>query len=544
MLRARSSQGLRTILCVSALLMSSSLSIARATRAPLPSDAGKVLTLNVSTGQDTLDPSATVQLGPASNIDALYARLTQLGVSKGGGGTMMTDPKKIRPWLASSWTVSDRGTLYTFHLRHGLKFANGDPLDAAAVKFTFDRNNTMGLGGIFFLTDGESGNFVSATVKNKYTVAIKLKHADPNILQSWWTPSMGIVDPKVVRQHGGVHAGKTNSWVTGHVAGGSGPWVLTKYQPDTQLVFVPNRRYTAGPRPEVSKLVENVIPSDATLLLEARSGAADVTEGLSYQAVNSLKNDPKVRIITDPTVQMEELEFNDKVAPLNNVTFRKALAFAVPYKQILRRVAYGYGQLFGGPIPPAMTFFNHSISKSSPYAYNLSKAKALLARSKIAMPVTLTDTIEEGNATEEQISVILQGIWSTLGIHLVINKVTPAVYTSSLFAHKTQVFLREDGPGVIDPGYFLDYDMNGCAQQNFSLSNVCLPKAMKLVDQARRTTSKAERQRLFNQVARMWINDCPKVNLYAMKAINVVSKRVTRFVYSQYGDYVSWGVNK
>jgi peptide/nickel transport system substrate-binding protein len=520
-------------------ILAGSIGAASAQPARTHAGASSALILDVNTGQDTLDPAVTVQFGPASTIDALYARLTTLGLRPGPKGTLRTDPTVIKPSLATSWTLTHNNTVYTFFLRHNAHLADGRLITAATMKYVFDRNLKMGTGGNYFTEDGITGNVKSTAVAGTFTFVVTLKHPDPNILQSWATPDMGAIDPTIVQAHGGVQAGKVNTWVAAHGAGFSGAYVLGSYQPDNQIVFKANPTYY-GPQPGASQIVENVIHSDSTLLLRARSGAADVTMGLSYQAVNSLRNDKNVRIIADPTTKMEELEFNNKVAPLNNVTFRKALAYAVPYQQIIKKVAYGYGVPFGGPLPPAMPFYDKSLT--NPYHYDLTRAKALLQQSKVPLPVTLTDTIEEGNATQEQISTIVQAIWSTLGVHLTINRLAPSDYTSSLFAHKTQVFMREDGPGVIDPGYFLGYDMTGCAATNFSLSNICIPQAEKLNAQARFTTSAAKRQQLFNQISRLWIADAPKINLYEMKAVTVISKRVKRFVYADYGFYQDWSL--
>jgi len=522
-----------------AVLTYGSVEIVNARPQRIHAAAGKPLIIDVNTGQDTLDPSATVQLGPASNINILYARLTKLGTKPGPFGTQQVDPRKIEPWLAKSWKISNKNTTYTFYLRAGARFSNGDPLNAAAVKYTFNRNLKMGTGGNYFEQDGIIGNIRSVTAKGQSVVIIKLRHPDPNILQAWWTPSMGIVDPKVVQAHGGVSAGKTNQWVAQHGGGFSGPYIISSYQPDARITFRPNPRYF-GPKPASSEIVENVIHSDATMLLRARSNGVDATVGLSPQAVNSLKADKNLRIIANPTTNMEELAFNNKVAPLDNVAFRKALAYAIPYTQIIKKLTYGYGQPFCGPLPPVMPFYNHSLY--CPYHFSLAKARALLAKSKVSLPVTLNVTIEEGNAVEEQISTIAQGIWGTLGVKLTINRLAPSDYTSSLFAKKTQVFMREDGPGVIDPGYFLGYDITGCKDPNFSLSNVCIPKAESLLAQARFTTNAKKRQRLFNQISRLWIGELPKINLYALKGVTVVNRHVNGFVYSIFGNYQDWSV--
>src|SRR5947209_5363920 len=103
MSRTRSWQLLFTLLSIVGLLVAGSSGAALARAPHSHTNAGKTLVLNVSTGQDTLDPSATVQLGPASNIAALYGRLTQLAIAPGPQGTFVANANKVKPWLAQSW---------------------------------------------------------------------------------------------------------------------------------------------------------------------------------------------------------------------------------------------------------------------------------------------------------------------------------------------------------------------------------------------------------------------------------------------------------
>src|SRR5437762_13367736 len=110
---------------------------------------------------------------------------------------------------------------------------------------------------------------------------------------------------------------------------------------------------------------------------------------------------------------------NDK-PPFNNVKFRAGLTYAVPYQQILSKVAFGYGVLYYGAFPPALPEFRAALEPARPY--NLTKAKQLIAASGVSTPVTVTMNIQAGNSVDEQVATIVQGIWSQLGVNVTINK--------------------------------------------------------------------------------------------------------------------------
>src|SRR5262249_32998002 len=144
--------------------------------------------------------------------------------------------------------------------------------------------------------------------------------------------------------------------------------------------------------------------------------------------------------------------------PFNNVAFRTALTYAVPYKEILDKVAFGYGQLYYGPYPPAFPQFNSTISK--PRALNMTRAKTLIAQSGVKLPVSVDMVIREGVNDQEQIATIVQSTWKQLGVNVTIKKLSGAEYQNAVSAQKkTYSLVRFDGPSVPDPAWLLDYDM-------------------------------------------------------------------------------------
>ena len=99
--------------------------------------------------------------------------------------------------------------------------------------------------------------------------------------------------------------------------------------------------------------------------------------------------------------------------------------------------------------------------------------------------------------------------------------------------------VRLDGPGVIDPGYFLGYDM-ACGI-GFNLSAICIPQADKLLKQAQVETNDAKRTQLYQQISKLWLADAPKIQVYADEQVTVLSKPVKSYYYSDEIDMRTWG---
>jgi peptide/nickel transport system substrate-binding protein len=289
------------------------------------------------------------------------------------------------------------------------------------------------------------------------------------------------------------------------------------------------------------KIVINFINSDSTLLLQARTGAANVTIGLAKQSVASLRNSKTVKIGTYPTTIQEQMLTPWDKAPWNNKKFREAVTYAVPYGQILSKIAYGYGKAYYGPLPPLMQFYNAKLSAARPY--NLTKAKQLVTQSGLATPVNVTLTIDEGNTVHQQIATLLQSLWKTIGINLNVQTLAPAEYVGAMFGFKVQSAIRYDGPGVIDAGYYLGYDMRTDVVgigKNINLMSI--PAADKLLDQARKSLSTKTRQNLFNRITTIWRANSPKIIFYNDVATVVLSNKTKSFTYYHEPDMRSWGI--
>jgi peptide/nickel transport system substrate-binding protein len=178
------------------------------------------LNVNLAVAPATLDPAWACGLWEVGFLQNFYVRLTQYGTKSGPNGTTEIDPSNIEPYFARSWEVSDDGLVYTFHLHQGFTFPSGAPVDAAAVKYSFERVLAMNGCGAFFLLDGFYDPFLiqEITIVDDYTVRIRLAIPNPSILENWAQPAASIVDPTVVEGQGGFAAGTPSEFMAGHVA--------------------------------------------------------------------------------------------------------------------------------------------------------------------------------------------------------------------------------------------------------------------------------------------------------------------------------------
>jgi peptide/nickel transport system substrate-binding protein len=243
-------------------------------------------------------------------------------------------------------------------------------------------------------------------------------------------------------------------------------------------------------------------------------------------------------VFADEIAMSEQIGLPNDKPPLDNLKLREALTYAVPYEQILDKVAFGFGRLFYGAFFPKMNEFNEQLEQ--PRTFDLAKAKALLQQSGVQTPLTLQMVVQEGNSIDEQIATIVQGVWRELGINVDVEKLSPTDYINALEQHKVQSYVRLDGPGVVEAGYFLGYDMK-CGI-GFNLVSMCIPQADNLLVQARKLADPKAKQKIWNQINKLWIADSPKIHVFEEKYVIVLNKRVKDFFFMHYigGDVKDW----
>lgn len=514
------------------------------------SDPNATMIVNVATPVATLDPSFTFANQEAGIDGALYSTLTQPKHVE--GSTEGTDEQDlavtaVEPYVAKSWKYSNDNRILTFKLRPGLKFPSGDPVDANAVKWSLERTQTAESGGYSVLeeTDFEPPLVKSIEAPDAETVVINYKRPAPNQLQTLSTPTAGaIYDPKLVEENGGQKPATPNEWLGSHSAG-YGPYLLKSYQPNREIVLEANPDFFEPAK--TKNVIIKFVPDNETLLLNAQSGQADVTLGLSGQAAKSLEGNGCCTVATFKSRQAQTLNFpindkepwkNDNDPFFEDVKFRQALSYAFPYQAVLDKIGYGYGELYNGEWMPAFSWYDSKVG--APRETDIVKAKELLAESGVKTPVSFTIYVSQGATVEKEIATAAAGAWEELGVNAKVQTTSPANFLEVVYTTHAGASVFIDGPQVVAPDYYWAYDLQCPPNNGFNDTNVCVRSSDAAMKKVPYTTEEPQLQELLNEANEGWIEAAPRIWVYNQKLVAVLGKDMTSYYSSDLPEVRWW----
>jgi peptide/nickel transport system substrate-binding protein len=474
----------------------------------------------------SLDPNEASGLADAGFISNMYVTLLKYGTKRGANGFPEDDLTKIEPYLATRWRQQDGGRTWVFTLRRGAVFADGSPMDANAVKYSFDRiNKRVSIGSVFLNANNPVGFVTSVEAPNPTTVIVRLKSPSKNVdyADMHTYANLSIVNPRVVEANGGIDPRRPNVWMASHAAGG-GPYVLQEYDPNRRAVLVANPRFF-GPKPREPRVIVNFVKSDPTLLFQATARRADVTVGLTLQSTASLRGNSCCQVVANSFQTMVLLALPNAHPPFNNKLFRQALSYAVPYAGLIRTVAYGYAKSYYGPYPPAFSNYNAKIAK--PRQYDVARARRLLEQSGVRTPVSIDLIVREGLNDDAQIAVAVQASWRQLGVNVNIKTLTAAQYASARYTTSDRTYALIEQRSLVfgDPAWTLTSEVPCSSIVN--TSDYCSPTLEALLDRIL-DTPRNRRQPLWDQFARVWVADAPRIPIYSPQYV-VALKRGVRY---------------
>ncbi len=361
-------QGLIALAGMGALYATMATPAAQARGSAHPLAAGPArggsITIAVAGTPDCLDPQKTALA--ASN--AVFAYLVDPLFSADEHGN-------IRPYLATGYTYNASGTEVTVSLRHGVRFSNGDPFDASAVKYTYDRAVNPATKSP--LSGSSLASVKETRVVDPYTVRLVLKQPyRPLLLLALSNTYLGILDPK---------AKTTCTSVIG-----TGPYKIQSVGPGyTTVTTVRNSYHTYEPAwahnagaPYLDKVVFRSIVSDATTVSELLSGGVDIA-GVTGPQVNRVQGNANVVQHRTPQDGEFYLGFNLAHSPFNGLAVRRAVAQAIDRKAIVQGVFNGLGQPADSPIPSTLPFYDKAAPTYAPQ-YDVAAAQKALAGTPVA----------------------------------------------------------------------------------------------------------------------------------------------------------------
>ena len=307
------------------------------------------------------------------------------------------------PCLATSWAVSEDGMTWTFDLREGVTFHDGEPFDAKAVKYSIEATQELNLGGAYIWYPVEK-----ITAVDDYTVEIKCSY--PAALDRVATAMYGawMFSP--------ASKGKDSDWWNAPNDAGTGPYKLVSYAPNEETVFERYADYWGGwTEGQPKKVVMRYVDESGTQRQMLEAGEVDFVDGLSRDAIPAMQSNPNVKILDVPSVQNELVMFNTRNKPLDDVKVRQALSYAVNYEDVLAVATNGFGKQARGPIP--YTLYPHDPATPQ-YTYDPAKARQLLAEAGNAEGLTLTMTYASDDAFGSKFAPVLKENFADVGVTL------------------------------------------------------------------------------------------------------------------------------
>jgi peptide/nickel transport system substrate-binding protein len=322
--------------------------------------------------QRTLDPADAYDSASTAVINTIYDRLITY---KGN------DSETIYPSLATDWSVADDQVTWTFHIRQGVTFSNGDALDANDVKYSLDRVlivNSPDSGVAWILSQCLDTN--STTVIDPYTVQIKLTETYGGFLALLAFSVASIVDKETVEAHGGVIANTDNIWMRENAVG-TGPYMIKSKDNNSGILLMKNPSYWGGWNGNhVDKVLFKTTPILEERISAIETGNADITF-VPYANLTDVIGKKGIDVQHFDSYEVALLLMNTRESNneyMADGRVRKALSFAFDYDTAIGTALLGYASRLVGAIPNGMPYYDTQNNGQPYYTYNLTKAEQIL----------------------------------------------------------------------------------------------------------------------------------------------------------------------
>ncbi len=499
-------------------------------------DAANAIIFGVGTDVDELDPRTTdTQEGyiVASNVyDCLV--LYDLGATT------------IRPGLAESWEISEDGRVYTFNLRQGVSFHDGEPFNADAVVTWYNSideespDSQYDATRMVYIADFVTTWIDTVEAVDEFTVRMTLPEPYAPLLANLAIPIAGIVSPAAIAR--GLDDVAVNPSGTGAFRLASpGDWTR-----DSQMVLQANPDYWGG-APKVEQFIMRVIPESSTRLQSLEAGEIDIAWALVPEDVERTRENPDLVVVEDAGLNTNMIELNVGKDPFTSKEVRQALNYAVNKEELSEGLYNGNMVPAGGVLPPVDWAYNPDLQS---YPYDPDRAIELLAEAGYdeSNPLTFTFmayTIPRGyNPVGDRLATAVQEYWSEVGVQADIQTAEWTQYRADRRADLYQCALGGWQGDNGDPDNFLATLLAGPSKGAGNTSFYDNPEVNDLLVEAVRVSDMEERKALYQQAEQIIVDDAPWVFLgYQLHQV-VTRANITDFQLQPTYIYYFAGVGK
>jgi dipeptide transport system substrate-binding protein len=461
----------------------------------------------------------------------------------------------IAPALAESWTISDDGKEYTFHLRRGVHFHSSEAftptrdMNADDVLFSLLRqwkddhpyHRVSGVRYDYFLDLGMADLLSSIDKPDPYTVRIRLTRPDAVLLANLAMPFNAILSAEYADKM--LTAGTPERVDREPI--GTGPFEFLSYKKDMSIRYRRFDGYWGEPQ-AIDTLVFAITPNPAVRLTKLRSGECHLMAFPNPADTAKIAADPELALLKLEELNISYLALNTNVKPFDDVRVRRAINMAIDKSAIVEAVYQGAGTVATNPIPPTLWSYNHAIKD---YPFDVNEAQRLLVEAGYPdgfetdlwyMPIS-----RPYNPNGKRVAEMIQADLAKIGIRVKLKTEEWSQYRSRVQGGDTPMSLYGWTGDNGDPDNFL-HVLLGCLAARPGGNNVskwCDPEYDKLVSQAKLTTNRAERDKLYRQAQVIFKDQAPWVPLAHTVVYMAARRELTGFQMDPLGRHIFEGVD-
>ena len=441
----------------------------------------------------TLEPPG---LDPTAGAASAIAEVTLYNIFE--TLTKINADGSVSPLLAERWEVSPDLRTTTFYLRKGVKFSNGEPFNAQAVKFSFDR--AAGEKS----TNKDKRTFAameSVRAVDEYTLVIVNKEPDPDFPFLMGQGTAIIVEPK---------SADTNA----AKPVGTGPYVLDGWAKGSSITLKASPSYRAPGALKIKRATFRFISDPAAQVASVLSGDVDAFVRVTPRGLNQFKSNPRLQTVVAGSRAKTVLAINNAKKPLNDVRVRRAISAAIDRKAVIAGAGDGLGVPIGSHYVPGAPGY---IDTTGINPYNPDKARALLKEAGVTTPLELSLVLPPPPYARQGGEVIVSQL-AKVGINAKVQNVEWAQWLANTYggAHNYDLTIIShvepfDLDNFTKPDYYWGY-------QN--------PKFNALYTRIKTTPNLAERNQLLGDAQKLLADDAVLAWLYQPQWVTVAKKGV------------------
>jgi peptide/nickel transport system substrate-binding protein len=482
--------------------------------------------------QDKPVKGGVVRVVAQAEPSALVELVTGAGAASGSGRvnegliTVGLDDK-VAPLLATSWDVSEDGKTFTFHLRQGVKWHDGQPFTSKDVVHSIEM-----LKQFHPRRRATFASFVEGDYSDPAKAVLKFSKPAPFLLRALTSYASPMFPAHLYEGTDPLKNPYNNKPV------GTGPFRFVEWQRGSHHVFEANPDYWSPDRPNVEAVITRFIPDTAARAAAFAAGEIDVgyNAPVAFDEMKKLVAAGSHEIITDGynlSGTLNQIFFNLSTPQLQKREVREAIAHAIDLDNYIKVVWDGYAVPAATCISPQTTAFHDASIK--PYAFDVEKANALLdaagfPRGADGMRFSLRLTATPSNSRVPQGAIFIRSALAAIGIDIRIQNYDFATYVKKVYTERdfdldTQVLVSGYDPtDGVERGYHSRNIKVGLPFSNQSgYSN---PRVDELFDLAAAENDEAKRRELYFELQKIVYDDLPAVNLVSFQQITLASKKL------------------